>query len=216
MKGRARIPDAGGSRRTLLYFPIVHTQADMGALGQSVRRLRLGSSGRQGWARSARLIDRLWHQIAQDIAGLHLCYPRVRIYQDGLPECGRHLEIVTELARAGSRNHKLLLELNERGATIMGTESPDLLLEEYRMAQELLTAGNHKQAGKREALRKPALDALLARRDRFIAARINSTLSTGETGVLFLGALHSVERLLDSDIEVICPRLRPAAGVAQP
>jgi DNA-binding response OmpR family regulator len=40
-----------------------------------------------------------------------------------LPVCGRDLEIVAELAKAGSRNHPLLLRLKGRGALLMGTES---------------------------------------------------------------------------------------------
>jgi hypothetical protein len=47
--------------------------------------------------------------------------------------------------------------------------------------------------------------ALLAQRDQFIARRINDTLKAGETGILFLGLLHAVERYLDRDIRVIRP-----------
>jgi len=46
---------------------------------------------------------------------------------------------------------------------------------------------------------------LLDRRNRFIAYRINTTLCTGETGILFLGMLHSLENLLNKDINVIYP-----------
>ena len=46
---------------------------------------------------------------------------------------------------------------------------------------------------------------MLKKRDRYIAGRINSTLGKGETGILFLGMLHSLKDLLDRDIHVICP-----------
>jgi hypothetical protein len=46
-------------------------------------------------------------------------------------------------------------------------------------------------------------EELLKKRDRFIARRINSTLRPGETGILFLGMLHSLAALLDEDIRVI-------------
>lgn len=185
--------------RVLLYFPILHTEADMGALRDAVQRMTVRKVGRRGWARTRQLVDELWEGIERAIAGLDLCWQRVRVYQDGLPECGRELEIVAELAQAHSRNHELLWRLHQHGATLMGTESPDLLMTEYRFARETLASPN------RAAPQKAARDALLAQRDRHIAARINSTLRRGETGILFLGALHSAVGLLDKDIRVVCP-----------
>lgn len=69
-----------------------------------------------------------------------LPYPRVRLYQDGLPVCGREVEITTDLARAGSRNHQLLLRVMERDATLMGTESAELLVRDYRLIKQMLEA----------------------------------------------------------------------------
>ena len=74
------------------------------------------------------MVDRLWTQIEQTLEGMAIFYERVRVYQDGLPVCGHELEIVSELAKAGSRNHQLLLELKEKGATTMGSESSELLV----------------------------------------------------------------------------------------
>ena len=187
----------------------------MGALGESVERLTVGRWGRQSWRRNLRLIDQLWTQIERAIAGLKLSGQPVRVYQDGLPECGRELEIVAELVKAGSRNHKLLLELQQRGAVIMGTESADLLLAEYEFVKEALAARNHREAARMEARQKAPREALLTQRDGYIAARINSTLASGETGILFLGALHSVAGLLDQDIRVVYPLLRPAGGAGR-
>ena len=42
-----------------------------------------------------------------------------------------------------------------------------------------------------------------------MAQRINDTLKDGETGILFLGMLHSVERYLHPDVKVIYPLHRP-------
>lgn len=77
-----------------------------------------------------------------------------------------------------------------QGAQLMGTEDPDLLLQEYRLHQKTI--------GDEEYKKQSAL--LLSSRDRFIAARINSTLMAGEVGLLFLGMAHAVEPLLDTDI----------------
>lgn len=181
--------------RGLIYFPILHTAADLGELGGAVERLRRNRAGRQVARQSAGAIERLWGGIERAVGGLKLDYRRVRIYQDGLPQCGHELEIVRELAASGSCNHRLVLELHGQGATIMGTEPAALLIEEYQQASGALESGGN-AAGR---------DELLERRDRAIAARINGTLEPGETGVLFLGLLHDVARFLDADIRVRFP-----------
>jgi hypothetical protein len=87
----------------------------------------------------------------------------------------------------------------------MGTESPELLLEEYHAASdELAVAGAARMRGRQRELR----DTLLEKRDRYIADRINSTLGAGETGVLFIGMLHAVSNHLNRDIKVIYPLRR--------
>lgn len=194
--------------RILFYFPIVHTQADMGELRESVVRATLAKVGRAGLSRKTVAVERIWTEIEQVIDSLALSFDRVRLYQDGLPVCGREAEIVTELAQGGSRNHQLLLRLMARGATIMGTESGDLLVQEYQLAKQALAARPPRAAGV-AAQRRALTEALLQRRDQFIAQRINTTLKPGETGILFLGMLHSVERHLHQDLKVIYPLHRP-------
>lgn len=199
---------AGGLPRTLIYLPIIHTQADMGALKDSVRRATLEKLGRAGMSRHLAAIDQIWSDIEAFIDGLALTFDRVRLYQDGLPVCGREAEIVTELAQAGNRNHQLLLRLMARGATLMGTESSDLLVQEYQLAKQSLTSRPPRAAGV-QAQRRALGQALLQRRDQFIARRLNDTLQPGETGILFLGMLHAVEQYLDKDVKVIYPLHRP-------
>jgi len=201
--------DPESDERTLIYFPIVHTQADMGALSESIQRLKVKRLGRKGWERNVILVDKLWAQIEQAIERLILPYERVRLYQDGLPVCGREVEIITELAKAGSRNHRLLLCLREKGATIMGTESSELLVEEYQLVKEVFASAKPDLATRGEARRKALKDSLLKRRDQYIARRINGTLLGGETGLIFLGMLHSVGPWLDQDIRVVYPTHQP-------
>jgi hypothetical protein len=195
---------ASGHSRPLIYFPIVHTQADMGALKESVTRATLQKVGRAGLARKTAAIDKIWTEIEDAIDALPLSFDRVRLYQDGLPVCGREAEIVTELARAGSRNHQLLLRLMAQGAVLMGTESGDLLVQEYQLARQSLTTRPPRAAGM-AAARRALAQALLLRRDQFMAQRINETLKSGETGILFLGMLHSLEGYLHPDVKVIYP-----------
>jgi hypothetical protein len=192
----------------LIYLPIVHTQADMGALKEWVARATLEKTGRAGLSRKTAAIDQIWTEIEAVIDALALAFDRVRLYQDGLPVCGREAEIVTELAQAGSRNHQLLLRLMAQGAVLMGTESGDLLVQEYQLARQSLTARPPRAAGV-AAQRRALSDTLLQRRDQFMGQRINDTLKCGETGILFLGMLHSVVRYFQPDVKVIYPLHRP-------
>ena len=114
---------------------------------------------------------------------------RVKLYQDSLPVCGHEAELVVQLAEQGSENHELLNALTRRGAVLVGSESAELLIEEYRLLQ---TPG-HTEA---EAA------SLLERRDRFVAGRIVETLGEDELGILFIGALHNVHRYLPTRITV--------------
>ncbi|NQS99233.1 MAG: hypothetical protein HQ591_12340 [candidate division Zixibacteria bacterium] len=198
--------------RTLIYIPILHTQADMGALADSVRKATLKKLGFKGWKRKVNLIDRMWITIEKTLDNLNLPYQRVRLYQDGLPVCDREAEIVRELAGRGSRNHKILLRLMESGATIMGTESLELLMEEYELAKQSLAQGKTLKSIGMKARLLPAgglSESLLKRRDLFIAERINNTLCSGETGILFLGMLHSLYDRLDKDIRILYPINQP-------
>jgi len=201
-------PNGGGFSRRLIYFPIIHTPTDMGALRESVIRATLEKAGRACLSRKTAAIDKIWTEIEEVIETQALCFDRVRLYQDGLPVCGQEAKIVTELAQAGSRNHQLLLHLMARGATLIGTESSDLLVQEYQLAKQSLTTRPPRAAGV-AAQRRALSDALLQRRDQFMAQRINDTLKPGDTGILFLGMLHSLERYLHKDIKVIYPLHRP-------
>ena len=199
-------------QRTLVYIPIVHTQSDMGGLGKSVQQATIRELGVKAWRHKMRAVDQMWTEIERVVETMQLAYDRVRLYQDGLPISGKEDAIVRELADRGSRNHRLLLRLMEKGATIMGTESPEMLLREY---EQVKRSAGRRRAGRPKSHETSEADAwgsdgtLLERRNQFIAHRINTTLKPGETGLLFIGMLHTLENLLDQDIQVICP-MRPA------
>jgi len=127
--------------RTLEYIPIIHTQADMGDLGASLQRMKASTFGRQRLIHSAEVIDKMWQEIERTVEHLPVVAGKTRVYQDGLPVCAHEARIVSETAEAGSRNYKLLLRLQSRGAVLMGTESPELLVEEYQMAVTALNSG---------------------------------------------------------------------------
>ncbi|HUY88123.1 MAG TPA: hypothetical protein VMV10_05285 [Pirellulales bacterium] len=199
----------GMTSRRLIWVPIIHTQEDLGSLRESVRRLHVRRTGPRQWQRGQKVIETMWTNIGQEIERLDLDYSRVRLYQDGLACCGREEEIVRDLAEVGSRNHQLLLRLMARGARIMGTESPELLLEEYEFSRHAILAAASRTVATPE--QREASDRILKRRDAFVARRIDETLLPGETGLAFLGLLHSLDGRLAPDIEVTKLEVAPGA-----
>ena len=191
--------------RRLYYVPVVHTQEDLGSLAESVQAQTTARLGAAAWEDKQRASAEYWERVAAWVEALPAELPGFRLYQDGLPVCGSEDRIVAELADKGSRNYRLLTRLMQRGAVLMGTESPSLLREEYELVQQLLAKSPVPSLDNppRNSPRNPG--DLLARRDGFIALRIAQTLLPGETGILFIGALHRVAPLLPSDFQVLYP-----------
>lgn len=184
-------------RRRLVHVPIVHTAADFGSSAAEIREAHVTRHGEEGWAARERAVAELWSRIRERALSLAIDYRRLRIYQDGLPRCGYELEIVRQLAEAGSENHRLLLELVERGARLVGTEDPELLLEErerFLEQKEALVRG--------ESPAQTGYDRLLERRDEHIARTIDRTLKPDEVGMLFIGGSHRVAERVPEDIRV--------------
>jgi hypothetical protein len=186
--------------KRVIVIPVIHNLADMGSLAEPVRARYIEQFGPAVWQRRERAVEELWHGIRHAIAALQLDYRQVRVYQDGLPVCGKEAQIVHELAGAGSLNHQLVLELMGRGAVLVGTEDPQLLIREYQLQCRRMGAAD--VADKRPASSPGEGADLLAARDLFIAQRITATLHDGETGLLFVGAAHRIEALLAEGIAV--------------
>ena len=188
--------------RGLIYAPLVHAEVDLGTMAAEVRRRFQATFGPDEWARRFASVEAMWDGLRAKLLALPLDWPRTRIYQDGLPVCGREREIVGELAAQGSPNHQVLTELVELGAILMGTEDPAAMLREYRRIQRLVHASRDGATVEHvEQLRREG-QVLLRERDAYIAQRIDSTLEDGETGILFIGLAHRVDELLGGNLEV--------------
>lgn len=165
-------------------------------------------------------INDFWQQMSEAVLSLDLSYDKVRLYQDSLPCCGFEMEIVRDLTAQGSSNFQLLQTLLDRGASLEGTESIELLMEELRWAKRMsrlpagdledlnlgsagLGSGSSGTAGLNEQQRTPA--ELIVARDQFIAERILQTLRPDEEGLLFIGMLHDVATWMDPSITVRYP-----------
>lgn len=200
--------------RKLLYVPIAHSMADMGSKAELLKQRFVERFGPGRWSEHRALIEELWQGIRDRLLAQGLRWEKVRLYQDGLPVCGRELEIVRHVAAQGSRNYELVLELIGKGARLEGTEEPELLRREYELASAVVSADeeeSRRRASDRYAEEGPKI---LKARDEFIGRRIDQTLRDGEVGVLFVGVLHEVDRCLPKNIRVryLVHRLRLEEG----
>jgi hypothetical protein len=173
----------------LIYVPVVHSLAEMGSQAPAYKAVFVARYGQRQWIERAERFDRIWSAIGRELEARVPVVAGVKLYQDSLPICADEAALVHDFAAQGSRNHQLLEASRRKGATLVGTESPALLLEEYRVLQS---------ASRSKAEETKLLDL----RDRFIATRIDETLGASETGVLFLGALHRAANYLPARIAV--------------
>jgi hypothetical protein len=189
-------------RRLIYYVPIIHTMVDMGSKAEALKQEYIRRFGVERWEQSRRIIEDVWEGIRSKLLTLTFPWERVRIYQDGLPVSGKELEIAREVAAQGSKNYQLVMELVGRGARLMGTESPELLIREYTHIKRITEAQT--EAEREEAKRSYEVESaeILKERDAFITRQITETLEEGEVGLLFLGVMHEVDRLLPEGIQV--------------
>jgi len=180
----------------LIYVPVMHSSAEMGSAASAYKAAFVARFGEQKWQQRCDEFNAIWAAIAAAIDALALDPATLKLFQDSLPVCGKEVALTRDLAAQGSNNHRLLAALVDKGATLVGTESPALLLEEYQLLQSAERAPE--QAA-----------ALLRKRDQFIAEHIDATLGEDETGLLFMGALHQVARFLPPRIRVEYLAVRP-------
>lgn len=203
--------------RRLIYVPVIHSEEDMGSMAEPLKEEYIRQFGIAKWRQHVHTVDTMWRGIERKINALKLNYKKVKIYQDGLPLCGKELEIMEDVARLGSHNYSIILKLVKKGAELVGTEDARLLVEEYNFIKKITGITDieqRKQALKRAQKRK---DELIAERDKFIANRIEETLKAGETGILFSGIEHEIDKFLPKDIKIeyLIYRL-PFAELQQP
>lgn len=188
--------------RTLLYIPIIHTEADLGTAVGAVREEYIRQYGQKKYEEHTKAISIMWEGIGEKLSQIKLDYEKVRIYQDGLAVCGKELEIVRQIAAMGSENHKMILDLVEKGASLEGTEDPALLLKEYHHLKRIKEIEDPAQRAKAIKRYNEQGRKLLIARDQYIAGRIDMSLKEGEVGILFMGLLHEVDQYLPRDIKV--------------
>ena len=174
----------------------------MGSLAQDLEIRAKKTVKAINWRKHKSIIENYWVEIDRywknkDVFGF-------KIFQDAMATNGMvGQKIVVDLAKKGSMNYKIVKQLMKKGAQLVKTEDPDLLKEEYFLTKELVKRKSL-LAGLFAFLRyKWRKGGLLAKRDSYIAKRIDESLQEGEIGVCFLGARHQVLPILSKDIMVI-------------
>ena len=188
--------------RQLIYVPVIHSEADMGTVAEPHKKEITDQFGVCVWNEHIKAVDEMWEGIRKRLGSLHVDHSKVRVYQDGLPVCGREMNIVRDVAAQGSQNHRLVLSLVERGASLEGTEDVQLLLEEYHYIQAITSEPEPAERRRKAKSLSRQRKRLLCQRDRFMAQRIDETLKKGETGILFAGIAHRIDKYLPKDISV--------------
>ncbi|MFT6753788.1 MAG: hypothetical protein ACJA2O_003984 [Candidatus Azotimanducaceae bacterium] len=185
--------------RALILLPIIHSPADLGTLNAATERSR----NEDQTLRYLDAVEHFWTVVDGVIEGMNLNYHQLKVYQDSLPVCNVVDRIVADVAASGSKNYALLKTLQEKGATLMGTESSDLLEQEKALMTDVLQSADHSNESAKRG------QELLSQRDSFIGQRINESLADEEMGLIFVGIMHDIEPHLSSDIVVIKPLGHP-------
>lgn len=185
--------------RKLVHIPIVHDVVDLGSAATAVRL----AYALEEWEKHVAAVQHFWMNLRGKVLALDLDYPRTKLYQDSCPLGGeRALSLVEELARQGSNNYRLLLELIRRGATLVQTEDPGLLKAEYELLQKTKPGDEGVAHQAHAAPASGASAEVQLQREAFIIKQIDETLQEGETGLLFLGASHNLLGRLPATIKV--------------
>ncbi len=184
--------------RSLIYVPVLHTQKESGEILLSLKGDESEKPADASSAEQEKSVKEMWDGIYEKIQNTHVSYPTMRIYQDAMPVCGREKEIAETLAQKASRNHRLIMDLLKNGASLEGTEDPNLLIEEYDNLSRLIGKAGASVQSYRDALNQYREKGakLMKQRDAFISERIKSTLKEGETPLVFMGVRHELEKLL--------------------
>jgi len=187
--------------RTLIYVPIIHTDADMGSVGAAIEKQSSAYIGSERWLKHKQMVGKFWGNVTAYFAAYDAA--NLKIFQDGLPAGGElGMKIVLKAAEQGSLNYGIILDLLNRGAVLCQTEDPGLLRTEYELLNSLVQPAGHPKKQISRPQDKSRLERLTVERDKFVAGSIDTSLNEGETGVLFMGSFHDVLKRLPAGIQV--------------
>ena len=189
--------------RTLIYVPIIHSIADMGSMGEELKRKSVSGLGENKWQKHTDTVNGYWDAIESYFENINI-YKGIKIYQDGMFVDGEMaMKFISEGIKSGSKNSEIVSKLIDRGATLVKTEDFKMVKDEYDGLQSILKSKTNLKKLFLLFRYKISKPIFLIRRDQFIAGRITETLNQNETGILFIGAYHNVIKRLPKDITVV-------------
>lgn len=187
--------------RKLIYVPVIHTSADLGSLAKIVAKRGIADLGENVWKKYRETVEGFWDVISDYFDLMYVA--DMKIYQDGMIADGEMgTRIVEDTAKAGSKNYELVSRLLKRGAFLVKTEEFTLVKKERDRIFKMTHTKTIFKKLFNFIIYKLTKDILLNKRDKFIAKRINETLSQGETGIIFIGAYHNIKKRLLKDIQI--------------
>jgi len=190
--------------RKLIYVPIIHSVADMGTMGDELKRKSVSGLGENVWQKHTETVVGYWEAIESYFENSDLYVRGIKIYQDGMFVDGEMaMKLIRDGVKSGSKNSEIVSSLISCGAIIMKTEDFKMVKDEYDGLQSIIKSKTNIQKLIQLLRYKMLKPIFLRRRDRFIAATIDETLGPNETGILFIGAYHKVMNWLPKDITVI-------------
>ncbi len=190
--------------RTLIYVPIIHSVADMGSMGDELKRKSVSGLGENRWKIHTDTVNGYWVAIQSYFEKYDLDVQGTKIYQDGMFVDGEMaLKLIQDGVQSGSKNSEIVSGLITRGAILVKTEDFKMVKDEYDGLQSILKSKTNLKKLFQLLRYKILKPVFLRRRDRFIAATIDRTLEANKTGILFIGAYHNVIKRLPKNITVI-------------
>ena len=190
--------------RTLIYVPIIHSVADMGSMGDELKRKSVSGLGENIWQKHTDTVNGYWAAIQSYFENIDLYVPGIKIYQDGMFVDGEMaMKLINDGVKSGSKNSEIVSNLITRGAILVKTEDFKMVKDEYDGLQSILKSKTNIKKLFLLLRYKISKPIFLIRRDKFIAGRIAETLGQNETGILFIGAYHNIMKRLPKDITVI-------------
>jgi len=189
--------------RNLIYIPIIHSSADMGSMAAELTQKSIDEFGEEFWKTHVDTVNKYWEVIRLYCDTIDFGGKTVKIYQDGMVADGDiALKIMEDSVKAGSRNYEIISRLVNRGAIIVQTEDLSMVKKELEMLKSIPSSGTLIMKVIRIIRFKISRHKLLGQRDKYITENIAATLVPNETGIIFIGAYHSVLDKLPKDIVV--------------
>lgn len=202
--------------RRLIYVPTIHGAGEM---HNSEFFSKFTTE------RDSKLRDVLWDNIVSGILHLDQDFGKVKMYSEGCTKPLTQSPSATSLADSlpidfkpiDNKQLELVRALYLAGATPMATENEDLLRLSEETSEVQLNYYRGLRSGDINPIAAKRIIAMLgirisnyvAQRDQSIAAKIDTTLSESETGVLILGIGHDVRKYLTvpTDFRFLSPAL---------